>query len=100
MFANLKEKVNNVVSSKGYLKASVLNAAASTSLVVSSFAASPVSAAEGDMSAVTGGVTTLTTVMGDMWSFMIANPLMTTYMAVGLVSACFGLIKRGKRASR
>lgn len=102
MFANVKEKFNEIVSSDKFSKVAVLNAAASSTAVVTSALASPVSAAEGDaeMTAVVTAFGSVTGVMESLWDFMIGNPLMCCYMAVGLAAACFGLIKRGKRASR
>lgn len=105
MFAKIKAKVNDVVSSNKYVKATCTNLAISSCMLVSQITAMPVSAEETaatgtDTTAITGGFETVTSIMGDIWTFMIGNPLMCCYMAIGIAAASAGLIKKFRRSSR
>lgn len=105
MFAKIKAKVNDVVSSNKYVKATCTNLAISSCMLVSQVTAMPVSAEDGtaaatDTTAITGGFETVTSIMGDIWTFMIGNPLMCCYMAIGIAAAAAGLIKKFRRSSR
>lgn len=104
MFANLKAKINDVMASDKFCKVACTNAAVSVCAVMSSpmivGAEETGAAASGDTSAITNGFTTITSIMGEIWTFMIGNPLMCCYMAIGIAAASAGLIKKFKRSSR
>lgn len=52
------------------------------------------------MAAVTAAVSTVTTLVGDVFDLITGNPLLVTFVAIGLVGAAIGLFRRLKRASR
>lgn len=99
MFAKVKSKLNSIISSDKFVKASVTNLAVSSCAIMMSV---PVGAEEvaGDVSNISGAFTTITSIMSSIWTFMIGNPLMCCYMCVGLAAASAGLIKKFKRSSR
>lgn len=58
--------------------------------------------AEGEtgMSAVTGSLSTVTSLVTEVFSLITGNALLATFMAIGLLGAAISLFRRLKRASR
>ena len=52
------------------------------------------------MAAITGGVSTLTTVVGDVFQMITSNPLLCVFAAAGLLSVAIGVFRRLKRSAR
>lgn len=49
---------------------------------------------------VLNGVTTLTTLMGDVWDVMVANPLLVVFLAASLLAVGIRVFRSVKRAAR
>ncbi len=69
------------------------------------FAMSPVAlAAEGDsaggMSAVLGAFDTVTSLMNSVWTLMTSNPLLTLFLAAGLLTIGVRAFRQIKRAAK
>lgn len=58
--------------------------------------------AEGEtgISAVTGALTTVTSLVSEVFTLITGNAVLATFMAIGLLGAAIGLFRRLKRASR
>lgn len=54
----------------------------------------------GGLSAITGAVSTLTTVVGDVFQMIVSNPLLCVFAAAGLVSVGITVFRKLKRVSR
>lgn len=48
---------------------------------------------------ITWGLTTLLSLIGSVWSFMLANPLIMVFVACSLIGAAVGVFRKLKRAS-
>ncbi|MBR1749609.1 MAG: hypothetical protein IJ740_01825 [Ruminococcus sp.] len=48
----------------------------------------------------TGGVETITTVFGNVWSLITGNPLALAFVGASLLGAALGLFRRLKRSVR
>ena len=99
MFAKAKEIIQEVsVKVNGKItKAYVVGLG-----VLSSSAAMAVQAgAEGEAaSSVTSGVSTVVSLFGSVWDLISANAYLLTYVAIGLVGAVFGLVRKAKKSVR
>lgn len=52
------------------------------------------------MDAILAGTSTLTTLVGDVFKLMTANPLLCVFLAASLVGVGIGLFKKFKGASK
>lgn len=54
----------------------------------------------GDFSAVMGSMSTLSSLMTQVWNMMTSNPLLVLFLAVALLSVGVGVFRMIKRAAR
>ncbi len=59
----------------------------------------PAAAATG-MDAVLEATDTVSTLMGDVWTLMTSNPLLTLIVAAGVLTIGLGIFRRVKRTAR
>lgn len=52
-----------------------------------------------DISAITGGISTLTTVVGDIFDIIVGNPLLVVFAASGLLMVGIRVWRRLRRAA-
>nr|WP_325296711.1 hypothetical protein [uncultured Dysosmobacter sp.] len=52
------------------------------------------------MSAVIGSMSTVTELMTSVWDMMTSNPLLTLFLAVGLIGVGVTVFKKVKRAAK
>lgn len=52
------------------------------------------------MEAILAGTSTLTTLVGDVFTLMTANPLLTLFLASSVIGIGIGLFRRLRKASR
>lgn len=52
------------------------------------------------MTTLLGGITTITTLVGDTFTMITGNPLLTVFAATSLVGVGIGVFRRLKRAAR
>lgn len=52
------------------------------------------------MSAVIGSMSTVTELMTAVWDMMTSNPLLTLFLAVGLISVGVSVFRKVKRAAK
>lgn len=52
------------------------------------------------MNAVMGSMSTVTQLMTSVWDMMTSNPLLTLFLAVGLISIGVAVFKKVKRAAK
>lgn len=52
------------------------------------------------MDAVLGSMDTLVDLVGDVWTLMTSNPLLTLFLAVGLIAVGVSVFRMIKNASR
>lgn len=74
-------------------------ALACMTMTVTAFANDSASGATG-MDAVLGAMTTLTSLLNSVWELMTSNPLLTLFLAAGLLSVGVYAFRQVKRASR
>lgn len=52
------------------------------------------------MSAITGATSTITTLVGDIFTMITGNPLLCVFVAAGLLGVGISVFKKLKRASK
>lgn len=52
------------------------------------------------MDAILAGTSTLTTLVGDVFTLMTANPLLTLFLASSLITLGIGIFRKLRKASR
>ena len=81
---------------KRFLRVLVLTLVCAMALCPAAFATE---GSGGDLSAITGSVSTVTSLLSSVFSLITGNPLLAAYVAIGLLGSVILLFRKLKRAS-
>ena len=95
VFAVFEEKAKSAKVQRGLLAAGTAAAMAPVA-----FASESGGDSSGGMSAVLGAFDTVTSLMNSVWTLMTSNPLLTLFLAAGLLTIGVGAFRKIKAAAK
>lgn len=96
VFACFEEKAKSAQAQRAVLAAGTAFALAPVALAAEGSGGTT----EGGMPAVLGAFDTVTSLMGNVWTLMTSNPLLTLFLAAGLLSIGVRAFRQIKKAAK